>query len=365
MFGAALLEIEAEHRDLEARMAAWLGKLADYDRTGQYGTDGFASAAVALRAACRMNPGVAHRHVELARKLTDLPDIADAFSRGEISCAHARVVANAHTPERAADITNIETQLVAAARDHTPHELGALVRHVTDAIDGDGGAATDDAQLNRRRLHVSSTFDGMVAGDFVYDHTDGEFLKAALRTGMARDHPPGDPRTTAQRRADAHLNLVRRGLARGDLARGDVGTTTRPVRRHFIIAIDVHDLPGYTADTIANIRTEARRNGFLSAATLERISCDAQISRVVTAGKSEILDVGRTTHTTSPALWKALVIRDRHCQAPGCDRPPNDCEAHHIVHWALGGPTDLENLKLYCWHHHREQHRHDAQARAG
>jgi hypothetical protein len=26
--------------------------------------------------------------------------------------------------------------------------------------------------------------------------------------------------------------------------------------------------------------------------------------------------------------------------------------------------TSLENLKLYCWHCHRDQHKHDAQARA-
>jgi hypothetical protein len=44
-----------------------------------------------------------------------------------------------------------------------------------------------------------------------------------------------------------------------------------------------------------------------------------------------------------PAIWKALVVRDRHCRAPGCTRPPM-CHAHHIQHWADGGPTSLDNL---------------------
>ena len=81
-------------------------------------------------------------------------------------------------------------------------------------------------------------------------------------------------------------------------------------------------------------------------------------------GQSEVLDLGRATPTVSPAQWKALVARDRHCQAPGCRRPPADCQAHHKWHWTCGGPTDLDNLELLCWHHHRQRHIHDNRARA-
>jgi hypothetical protein len=95
---------------------------------------------------------------------------------------------------------------------------------------------------------------------------------------------------------------------------------------------------------------------------LERLTCDCDISRVITTGRSEVLDVGRATRTIPPAVWKALVVRERHCQAPGCDQPPERCEGHHIIHWERGGPTSLDNV--LCWHHHREQHKHDAQARA-
>jgi hypothetical protein len=112
-------------------------------------------------------------------------------------------------------------------------------------------------------------------------------------------------------------------------------------------------------------RADTAHGGRLSRSTLERLTCDCNLSRVITDGPGCILDVGWTTRTVTNAQWNALVARDRHCRAPGCDRPPSHCEAHHIWHWEHGGPTNLDNLLLLCWHHHRQHHRHDAQARAG
>jgi HNH endonuclease len=56
------------------------------------------------------------------------------------------------------------------------------------------------------------------------------------------------------------------------------------------------------------------------------------------------------------ALRKALVVRDEHCAFPGCDRPQSWCDAHHVVHWADGGETNLDNLLLLCRPHHRMLH---------
>ncbi len=359
MFVSGIAEIAQDIRDLEAGMSAVLHKIGAYDRAASYTTDGYTNTAVALRVTCRLDHGVAAGHVKLARKLDLLPDVAEAFAAGDISRAHAAVIADAHTPERASQLTPIEPQFVEIARQHPPRTLRGFVRRVVDAIDGDGGAASDDKQHARRRLHLSKTFDGMYAVDGFYDPADGAFLERALQTEMERDHLAHDPRPVAQRRADALLHLVRRGHLRGETG------TARAVREHFSVAIDLYDLPGASHPDIDRIRTEARHYGHLSAATLARLTCDCDISRVITAGPSEILDVGRTTRTIPPALWKALVIRDRHCQHPGCDRPPPDCEAHHLRHWSQGGPTSLDNLKLYCWPHHTEQHQHTAHARAG
>ncbi|MDP9336996.1 MAG: 13E12 repeat family protein, partial [Actinomycetota bacterium] len=122
----SLEEVAKERRALDAREAAWLKKVAAYDRSGDWSADGFLNAASALRAMCRIDQGVARAHVELARKLEDLPQVAAAFARGEISQRHATVVANACTPERAAGIAEVEAELVDVARQHTPKQLGGV-----------------------------------------------------------------------------------------------------------------------------------------------------------------------------------------------------------------------------------------------
>ncbi|HKV88617.1 MAG TPA: HNH endonuclease signature motif containing protein, partial [Candidatus Dormibacteraeota bacterium] len=56
------------------------------------------------------------------------------------------------------------------------------------------------------------------------------------------------------------------------------------------------------------------------------------------------------------ATRKALKTRDGHCRWPGCERPASWCDGHHLVHWAQGGGTDLENLVMLCRRHHRLVH---------
>jgi hypothetical protein len=66
--------------------------------------------------------------------------------------------------------------------------------------------------------------------------------------------------------------------------------------------------------------------------------------------------VGRTSRVVTAAQRAALLVRDGGCAVAGCDRPPAWCEAHHLVHWLHGGPTDLANLALLCRAHHRAVH---------
>jgi HNH endonuclease len=97
--------------------------------------------------------------------------------------------------------------------------------------------------------------------------------------------------------------------------------------------------------------------GAVSRHTARRLTCDASVMRVVMAGRSEPIDVGQRMKVVPLAMRRAVVVRDRTCRFPGCDRPHPWCDAHHVVHWADGGSTATSNLILLCRHHHRLIHR--------
>jgi Domain of unknown function (DUF222)/HNH endonuclease len=96
----------------------------------------------------------------------------------------------------------------------------------------------------------------------------------------------------------------------------------------------------------------------LSAETVRRLACDCQVIPMVLGSHGEPLNVGRASRDASPAIRRALDVRDRGCAFPGCDRPPRWAVVHHIVHWADGGETSCGNCVLLCGHHHRVVH-HD------
>jgi hypothetical protein len=96
--------------------------------------------------------------------------------------------------------------------------------------------------------------------------------------------------------------------------------------------------------------------GTAAPATAERYLCDCALTRVVLAGRSEILDVGRERRLFTKAQRKALAIRDQGCVYPFCDKRPALTDAHHIIPWEDGGPTDLANAVLLCRFHHRSVH---------
>jgi hypothetical protein len=94
----------------------------------------------------------------------------------------------------------------------------------------------------------------------------------------------------------------------------------------------------------------------LSVAAVRRLACDSLVIPGVLGADGQVLDVGRAQRLVTMAIWIALCLRDQHCAFPGCTRPPSMCHAHHIVHWADGGPTALTNLVLLCGEHHRTIH---------
>jgi hypothetical protein len=325
---------------------AWLERVRAAELQGEWQAEGFLSVAAWLRERCRMTHGAAAAAAELARRLEHLPATSEAFANGSISRAHAQVITRAATAERQDALAEVETFLVLAAQASSPKQLRDVVQYVTDALDGDDGAGAASTRFARRRLHVSPTLDGMVAIDGLLDAEGGEIVMSALECAMEHAHVAGDDRLRSQQRADALVELCRVGANEHAVGPG------RRHRPHLTAVFDDDALQGRATEG----RAHAEHVGRLPLATIERLLCDAGVARVITKRRSEILDVGRTTRTIPPALWRALVVRDGGCVVAGCDRPVGWCEVHHKIPWSRGGPTNLDNCELRCWRHHRAVH---------
>jgi hypothetical protein len=337
-----------------------LRAVAAFDRSCSWAAEGFVSPASALRAKTRCSHGHAMRSVRLARKLDALPEVATAFGAGEISSEHVVEITGPYTPQRAAMIEGIETELVEFARNHTPLQLRGAVQRMVDAFDGDGGADRDKHQqeLNKVTLSLTTGQRGILNGSL--DAELADIVLTALDAEMEVLRTKAETRKTPELRSEALGSICRQYLA----SRGDTSARGRG-QTHVSAVADLAMFEKEFPELVALVRAETAHGGLLSRATLERLTCDCKISRVITDGPGNVLDVGRTTRIVSNALWTALVVRDGHCQEPGCTLGPAFCEAHHIWHWEHGGPTNLDNLKLLCWHHHRKHHIEAALARAG
>src|SRR5436190_64623 len=147
----------------------------------------------------------------------------------------------------------------------------------------------------------------MVRVDGDLDPETGETLLTALGAVLdseARSRTEEDHRTPAQRRADALGEVCRQWLDRGN--RPNVGGE----RPHMTVTVDVDAL---ASDGDA----ELDRSGPVAGTIARRIACDASIMRVVMAGRSEPLDVGRRTPVIPPSMRRAVIVRDRGCRFPG------------------------------------------------
>lgn len=118
-----------------------------------------------------------------------------------------------------------------------------------------------------------------------------------------------------------------------------------------VTAADLHNTTG-CATTITTL--DAGR--FLATATAHHLSCDAALTPILVNDHGTPIVIGRTRRLFTRTQIRALHLRDTHCTFPGCTRPANWSDAHHLHHWADGGATDLHNAALLCTDHHHTVH---------
>ena len=87
-----------------------------------------------------------------------------------------------------------------------------------------------------------------------------------------------------------------------------------------------------------------------------RLGCDATVVALIEDGDGTPVGVGTKQRTVNRRVRTALERRDRGmCRFPGCGTTRR-LHAHHVVHWARGGLTELDNLVLLCQFHHHLVH---------
>ncbi|HZA60248.1 MAG TPA: DUF222 domain-containing protein [Actinomycetota bacterium] len=350
------------HRVVELAEMERLRRLRELERRQVYARDGHLSVAAWLADKHRVAWGVAKADVKLAGALEEMPLTARAVGQGDLSVSAARVLVRARDADTEA-FAGAEEALVEAARIHSMNDLKKIAAYWQQRVEREAGMEGEEKLREQRRLHASVTFLGMVRIDAWLDPETGETVLTALDAVMDAEARSGedDDRTPAQRRADALREVCNGFLDRAD--RPQVAGE----RPHVTVTVDAAALPageavwdaaGRTAgaDVVGIPTTELDHTGPVQPRVGRRMACDASIRRVVLAGPSEPLDVGRKTPVVPPGMRRAVVVRDGQCRFPGCDRPHTWCEAHHVVHWADGGPTALPNLILLCRRHHRMVH---------
>ena len=281
--------------------------------------------------------------VRTGAALEDFPAVAAAWEAGAISASAARRIMAGRRAGAEGPYSAIEPMLVEFAERREYRSLHQAIRYYQACVEHDALPVEPEGLFLHPvgdRWHVHGTLDAAT----------GEFVAAALDAASA---PPAadDPRTPAQRRASA-LGLVAKTFC--DLGHGECEHGNAP---HVNVLVDWATI----AEPVP-YATIGRSGAPIGRRVLDRLLCEADITRIVTGERGEVLDVGRAQRTPTKALRTAVIVRDQHCRFPGCDRPPGWSEIHHVVAWQHGGPTDLDNLVLLCGHHHHVVHRPGWQA---
>ncbi|MEO8262906.1 MAG: DUF222 domain-containing protein [Pseudolysinimonas sp.] len=251
-----------------------------------------------------------------------------------------------------AERVEVERLLVAEAPGLTDRQFARVCRVIPDRFQPEGAEEREELLRERSGLTVHRTRDGLVRWIVTMHPEAAGFLTAALdaRTAPRRQptfsdpsEPPVevDPRPLHQKRLDALVSMGRESLAHDH---GNVAGTSVTM----VVTVPLDTLvTGLGAANIAGVDVP------ISASTARRLAADAHIIPVVLGGPSECLDEGRAVRLSTEPQRRALAIRDGGCIWPLCEAPPGWCEVAHIVAWASGGSTDLDNLMLLCPFHHR------------
>lgn len=287
---------------------------------------------------------------------TDLPGVPEAVESADLGPAAAVSVATEF--DRMAPVIHegaapwVLEALIEAGATRGPRGV-AQIREALLAEFAPPDALQENHDARRQYLSLSAgtPWGELVKYQLVLDVEGSAVLEAGIGPLSAPRHDDEgvpDPRPFERRRAEALIDLCRRAAAAGS---GPPGTT----KTQLYVTMSLSDL--VAGSGVGTTVGSVDGGSLLAPEAVRRLACDAGLIPLVLGSDGQVLDLGRTHRLFSAGQVKALWWRDRHCTFPGCDAPAHWCEAHHLVHWADGGPTDLGNGALLCGRHHTIAHR--------
>jgi Domain of unknown function (DUF222)/HNH endonuclease len=329
-----LLEaVDASHRDASRAQRELLGHLAEVDRRALWRGSGARDMAHWLSMRQGISQWKARRWIAAAHALEHLTDLARALSRGELGIDKVVELA------RFADFET-EAGLITWAK----YVSAAAVRRKADL---EVRRAIDDVRQAERARFLNWWYfdDGNRLGmEAEFPAAQGAVVARALqRVTDTVPSMPGeeDPSFAEARRADALVALCSARIA----------ADADPDRATVVVHTRLGDLVGTDGSA------EIEGGGRIHPETARRLLCDARVQTVLEDDGGEPVRLGRLTREPSPAMMRHLRYRDVECRFPGCGAR-RFTQAHHVVRWGDGGDTDLDNLVLVCFFHHRLVHEH-------
>ena len=320
--------------------------VAELDDRGLTEIDDGLSTTSWLRHRSRMTPTEASGTLKTARALADMPTIVTAALNGEIPAKSLQLLSQA----RDRHVDAFATHEPVFGDIATWLSVGDLRRAIStwdQQVDYD--QALEDVQDAEERAELFFTQAYLGRWDMYgsFGVADGHVINTALRGYIQASYLDGtDRRPMSQRLAEAEV-----GIHQFWLDHNTTVETSGGEKPHITVVVDYKTLVG-DRNQIPELDGYA-----IDPETLRRWSCDAGVVRIITDAESQPIDVGRRTRTIPPSLRRALELRDGGCSWEGCDAPVSWCDAHHIVHWADGGETNLDNTCLLCRKHHTRTHR--------
>jgi hypothetical protein len=340
---------------LAAATARWLAWLAVYDRRQGWGQWGCRSAAHWLAWKCGMSLRTGRDHVRVARALESLPVIAASFAGGELSFSKVRALTRFPGPID-------EHAMLDLARTATASQLDRVVAGCRRALSGDDECEDPDQAWRCRRYHTSNRGDGTVEITLVVPVDTAKRIETAVEQRfddlVARLTGGGEAGSVGDHvKALGGWPAVRADAA-SELLTG-LGDTPGPDPAEVAIEVDITALAAEPSNPHAHTDTAGHAGiggDWLSREVIRRYACDAITRVIINNHDHQPLGVGRRQRIVPRWLRRRLERRDHHhCQFPACTNTRR-LHAHHITHWANGGPTNLDNLLLLCSYHHHLVH---------